>query len=107
MAFHVGQRVVCIRTAPPPSFAPDGIMPRIGVVYTIREIRDDRLLGGRPDRVLLVEIDNSHLVGTKSGIWKAFVEPGFPPNAFRPLCESRLDQFRAHLAPTPKERVPA
>lgn len=107
MAFHVGQRVVCIIQGKAPAFCPVAVYPNKGSVYTVREVRDDRPMGGSPEVILLCEIDNRHCIGARGPGVRAFIEPAFNSRGFRPLCESRLDQFRAHLTPTPKERVPA
>lgn len=99
---RVGMRVVCLRNPKPEVMkANPGAWPFKGGVYTIKTVNH----WPEPHGTLLtfLELDNSHMVG-----WISKLEPGFSPNAFRPLDEHRLDIFRAVLtkAPTP-EKEPA
>lgn len=103
-----GMRCVCIKQVSDEArdAIPEGIWPDKGGVYTVREVRDDKKPSGGLT-VLLHEIDNSHLIGRQFKYGFGHAEPGFPETGFRPLSETRLDQFRQHLAPQPREEVPA
>ena len=100
MAFHVGQRVVCVDGDFSRKKLRGETLPIKGVVYTVREagIHD---IYGLP-YVRLVEIVNEPQE-YRFGVTEAC----FRASKFRPLDEARLDQFRDHLAPAPKTRVSA
>ena len=100
-----GMRCVCVREFLPVPGLPDLVLAKEGVVYTVREVAGCTETG---EPVLyLVEIDNRHMIGRLvqmidgPSIWQ--VEPAFESSRFRPLSETRLDQFRQHLAPSPRE----
>ena len=103
MSFHVGQHVVCIWDAwgrSHPKLA-GVVWPVKGQVYTVREIRliESREVTGLA--LWFMEISNPVVK------FKNVAEPmevGFAARRFRPLNESRLDIFRAHLAPSPKQK---
>lgn len=103
-----GMRCVCIQEQMVvASFA---IRPLIvGTVYTVRYVGACCMTG--VPLLQLDEIDNRHLIGTYvkvSGRWWALDrEPAYDARCFRPLSETRLDQFRAHLAPTPRQKADA
>lgn len=95
--WHVGMKVVCIASAETIAnmmrVIPDAIWPAHGVVYTIREIRDDGAITNTDSRVvvLLSEIDNSHFIGVRRGNQFGYVEPGFSASGFRPLQHRKTD----------------
>lgn len=103
MAFHVGQRVVCVKSGRHHIVGVWDKVPEKGIIYTIRGIMPAAEIGAETDGLYLVEIVNPEIM-TEDGGW---VEMPFASGRFRPLDESRLDQFRAHLAPAPKPRVSA
>lgn len=106
--FHVGQHVECIANLRKECL-PGSANPVLkGNIYTVREVRDDApWLHGKSSIVLLLhEVSNAHLIGTRHGTWYCYVEPGFRQNRFRPLSSTRLDVFRQLLV-SPKERVGA
>jgi len=87
-----GMRCVCVD-------ARNASQLRKGSVYTVLEVVPDTgvsTLGVQSDIALLLVEANAPA---------DFI--GFCPSRFRPLSETRLDQFRQHLAPKPKveERV--
>ncbi len=100
-----GMRCVCVREYPSVPLIPDLRLARKGRVYTVRAVvSGDAGLG---PCLYLCEISNAHLVGRvvqywgeRLGLW---AEPAFEASFFRPLVETRLDQFRQHLAPAPRE----
>lgn len=103
--FHVGQHVVCIANLRK-DLLPDSVNPVLkGHIYTVREVRDDAPWShGKSSIVLLLhEVSNTHLIGTKHGSTYCYVEPGFCQNGFRPLSSTRPDVFRALLTKTPEE----
>jgi len=91
MSFHPGQRVVCVSTFT--NIPPGANVPDVGKIYTVRSRRLDIGVGfDEPvEGLTLVEIVN--------GIAPCGLEWAFYSGRFRPLDESRLDQFRIHLAP--------
>ena len=92
-----GMRCVCIHGP----FFPgddDDIEPIVGGVYTVRSVE---LCSG------FVVLRLREIVNSERSYVDGNGERGFLGNRFRPLSETRLDQFRAHLAPTPRERVSA
>ena len=99
MSFHVGQRVVCVDD----DFGEvDVVLPRVGSVYTVQDV--EMIDAGVPtdDRGRTADVDIEFLVLEEFGdgcAWDAI--------HFRPLDETRLDQFRAHLAPASKTGVSA
>ncbi|MGN6768504.1 MAG: hypothetical protein ACTHJQ_01455 [Rhizobiaceae bacterium] len=94
--WHAGMRVVCVRTQEVERARDEGvILPTIGRVYTIRDIEPSD--GWTGVCIRLNEIRNKpHF---EDGL-----EPSFYHGWFRPLDESSLDIFRAHLAPSPKQK---
>jgi hypothetical protein len=88
MAFRVGQRVVCIRTAAESQrglWVPyAAAFPVVGTIYHIRSIAFDNPQS--PDGLVrLAEIDNAHLMRR----FHYATEPGFPVGAFRPIVERK------------------
>lgn len=102
MSFHVGQHVVCVddvwHDIDPLHPNPDDLIDRpiAGHVYTVREI----IRSVADASIRLHEIRNEPLYYADG-----YNEAAFFCCRFRPLNESRLDIFRAHLAPLTK--VPA
>jgi hypothetical protein len=102
--FHVGQKVICIRSFSAREGFGIEIVPLVGVVYTVRFIenhRDDpRLACGQ--MLLLVEIVNQpfeYLAG--------FVECIFSGDCFRPFVTTDISVFEPMLEPVPTNLVPA
>lgn len=74
--------------------------PRKGEVCTVRAVTvnfDETTV------LLLAEYRNDHL---RAATWNG-EEPGFGAKWFRPLSETRLDQFRKHLNRIPSRKVSA
>lgn len=97
MAFHVGQKVVCVSLRRIAWFceAP----PIVGQTYTIREIRD--FPEGAALR--LVELHN-----TPRTFNQGHLEPFFLGFNFRPVKTTSISVFTQMLAPKPvKKREPA
>ena len=96
--FHVGQLVAYVRKPGPIGGYGDEVHPKYGSIYTVRDICHD----GRGAYLLVHEIQNPIR-------WyqEGKLEPGFRDHHFRPVDESRLEVFRAALAPTPRKRVDA
>jgi hypothetical protein len=95
----INQKVICIRTrnSSKPRTYPENF-PVLYGIYTIREIE---IVSGRPV-IRLHEIKNEKRMYNFGGVPK-FAEVAFGAYAFRPLDESKLDQFRALLNPTDQE----
>ena len=102
--FRPGMRVVCIND----SYTPEGRLalaihniqkPKKGRVYTIRDVMSEPIQGHLVVR--LVEIVNAPAPYINSDI----IEPFYLAKRFRPLDEKRLDVFRQHLVPAPRERA--
>lgn len=98
-----GMRCVCVE----PSANIAGLIeygvsyPSKGDVLTVRDEWMSPIVGKQ--MLSFFEHDNSHLTHlTPNGR-----EPGFEASRFRPLSETRLDQFRQHLAPVDRERADA
>jgi len=89
--WHVGQRVVCISEFEMKKIdIHNTIFPCRGQILTIRQI----ILGYNSVSFLFEEIVN------KAQEWlEGLSEASFRDFRFRPLDESRLDQFRVHLNP--------
>ena len=109
--WKVGDKVVCIASAERISamqdLTPGSNYPCSGGVYTIREIRDDNSSDGRLT-LLLVELDNSHLIGVKTNNGYGYKEPGFPVTGFRKVQPRKTDIsiFTAMLHDQ-RQKVPA
>jgi len=106
VSFYPGQHVICIND----DWSGDGFdlselagidLPKKGLVYTV-EHTEPPLTGVQfivyLEEFSLPEVTISTEDGEISGI------PGFGADHFRPLDETRLDIFRAHLAPSPKQK---
>lgn len=94
--FEVGKRVVCIIDQNKYIVSvPNAILPKKGHIYTIRS----QLAKGRELGVHLVEI-----VHPPAQWLDGFYEPYFIDARyfFRPIDETRIDQFRAMLHNLPK-----
>lgn len=84
MAFHVGQKVVCILDYGKPEMPGDVIWPEKNKIYTIRTL----LAIGREPSLRVSEIKNApHLYSNIS----VPIEPAFVVYAFRPLIENKTD----------------
>jgi hypothetical protein len=106
MAFHTGQKVVCIDTTPrkmprrpkgsPPVHIPNLLLAlREGAVYTVREL-DERLHMAEDGGTLRLEEIQGPVVQVRTiGPW----EIGFAPNRFRPVKTTSIEVFRKMLAP--------
>lgn len=101
MSFHPGQRVVCVDAAPTREGRVLNALTK-GTVYTVRWAgMHDSPLNGRIYGIRLEEIHR--------GVCPVHGRVDTPYNSrrFRPLDESRLDVFRAHLVTPPKQKVKA
>jgi hypothetical protein len=111
MAFHVGQKVVCVDIRPRrkylhPATAAASVAPLArpekGGIYTMREVFDARPHGFDHDALLLAEILNPVL---------DYIAPAGPVRCeqfflafrFRPLRTTSIDVFTRMLEPVPKE----
>lgn len=85
-----GMRCVCVNAAKSKSLVE-------GRVYTVLEVMKHEGFSSIAENwsfgIRLVEVAPSE--GFEA----------FCPSRFRPLSETRLDQFRQHLAPQPREKV--
>lgn len=88
--WKVGDRVVCLKHVNPSVRVPRGNYPECGGVYAIREIRDDNHSDGHLT-ILLVGIDNRHLIGVRRGNTYGYKEPGFPIHGFRKIDPRATD----------------
>ncbi|WP_062206759.1 hypothetical protein [Aureimonas sp. AU12] len=83
--------------------------PVKGNVYTVRAVDTCALTGAAS--LLLDELDNrdciERVVRIQGQAYRLGVEPAYLASLFRPLSETRLDQFRQHLAPTPRRKADA
>lgn len=99
-----GVRVVCVRGYDGQNNGyGDEVLPKTGIVYTIREIFP--LLGQLC--VTLNECQNEprlYFCAEDGGFW-FFGEPCFAADRFRPLDERRLDVFRSLLTPVVTREV--
>ena len=108
MAFYPRQRVVCIGTKAKDS---DGrwaayyaywriSVPQRGMIYTVQEVR---VFKSGLQFIRLMEIVNP------ASAWSDArpQEVWWPSSGFRPVEETRLDQFRKHLAPTDRVKEDA
>ena len=93
MSFHIGQQVVCVNDcfSPRPYWRQAvRAFPRVGSIYTIREIcEEDGLVG-----FMFEEIVNRR-AHFKSG----YDEPAFNSRNFRPVRKTSIEVFRKLLAP--------
>ena len=99
--WHVGQRVVCVSDfVDKKDDIYTTIYPTKGQILTIRsvDIEGDEEIGLRFEEIV-----------NKKEYWnRGYLEASFIDHRFRPLDETRLDQFRVHLKTVPKrveERV--
>jgi hypothetical protein len=114
MAFHVGQRVVCVdlrvrkkylRPLSAAAWDDPYEMPRKGGVYTVREVFDARAHGFDHDGLLLDEVVNPVL---------DWIAPAGPVRCeqfwltfrFRPVRTTSIDVFTSMLQPAPRELAP-
>lgn len=96
-SFQAGMRVSCVSH----EWEPVNPAPEIGRIYVITEVRAfpaGTLCRDETGRSFALRSDHIAIRIDGFGIawWTA--------SAFRPLDESRLDQFRAHLAPKGKAK---
>lgn len=103
--YEIDKRVVCVVVVPVGSLVrewfPDFAVPAKGEILTInfQIVVDDRLMLAfveYPLRSITFECGHEHCVG-------------YPADHFRPLDETRLDQFRQYLnhVPADHDMVPA
>ena len=97
---HVGAKIVCVNDCPRSrySYAPN--LPKMGSVYTIREIVPYKLLGFDEDGLLLVEIVNPPRFH-KSPSCPLKSELAFRMSRFRPIQTTSIDVFTDMLEPVP------
>ncbi len=95
MSLHVGQQVVCVSDA----FSPCrhwrravGALPKVGMVYTIRHIREAHGLIG----LCFFEIVSPHAYFSEG-----YVEPAFNSKNFRPVRHTSIAPFEEILRKTP------
>jgi hypothetical protein len=95
MSLHVGQQVVCVNDA----FSPCAYwrravsaLPRLGMVYTIRHIREAHGLIG----LCFFEIVSPH-----AHFAEGYVEPAFNSKNFRPVRRTSIAVFEQTLRKAP------
>lgn len=100
--FHVGQRVVCVKSRPCRWGCND--VPEVGRTYTIRSIAPATLDVGRLN-IRVEEIVNKPRTYTLIDGQVRRFEIAFPADDFRPLRERKtsIECFRALLNPTEKK----
>lgn len=111
--FEVGMKVRCIadqeKIAAGQRLVPGSNYPKSGSIYTVRDIRNDAPWNGGHDKTVLlfVECDNAHLIGRRWPGAFCYVEPGFPPQGFRPLRKktTSIELFTKMLEPKKVEVV--
>ena len=99
--FHVGQFVMHLSGETYGTDWDGFIVPEVGKIYTIRAMEKHWYSDELAIRV--EEIVNPTLFWVDLG---RSMEPHFYAKRFRPLLDSRLDIFRAMLAPSDKDVVP-
>jgi hypothetical protein len=103
MAFHVGQRVVCVNTCNWPRYEHRPALPTRGGVYTVRAIVSCVADGYDEDGLRLVEIVNpKRRLRWPSGRCQR-IELCFRMSRFRPVRTTSIDVFTRMLEPVPKE----
>jgi hypothetical protein len=100
MSLHVGQQVVCVSDA----FSrcrhwrrAVGALPKVGMVYTIRHIREAHGLIG----LCFFEIVSPH-----AHFSEGYVEPAFNSKNFRPVRHTSITLFEEILRKTPAPSRP-
>ena len=99
-ALAPGMLLRCIKTFDPEHARRfDMNLPAVGAIVTVREVSTS-VLG--ETIVRLEEFSNDHMIGRTVrtavyGVVTIGSEPGLPADHFRPLDDTRLDQFRRHL----------
>jgi hypothetical protein len=98
MAFHVGQKVVCVNASRPARrvYLPDDKLPLTGGIYTVREISDSE----GTTCLLLNEIINK-----PRQFREGFCEGAFTASRFRPVKTTDIEVFHRLLAPTGKRKA--
>jgi hypothetical protein len=93
MSFHIGQQVVCVNdcfSQRPYWRRAVRTFPRLGSIYTIREIcEEEGLIGFMFEEIL------NHRAHFKSG----YDEPAFNSRNFRPVRKTSIEMFRKLLVP--------
>ncbi len=102
MTFHVGQRVTCVNVTPRrdglrPTHA-GTVFPKLGGVYTVRDIFDARPYGHDEPGLLLVEVVNP-LQQYMSRRGSVVCEQFWLGFRFRPLPTTNIDVFKKMLEP--------
>lgn len=110
MAFHIGQKVVCVRTCKTiDTFVSYNIIPPvvIGDVYTVGDIQKTK---GGEIHLVLVELDTwFEGAPCEDGSYIKAMLLGYPKQLFKPLIERKTDiaVFEELLTPAPKIVEPA
>jgi hypothetical protein len=108
MAFHVGQRVVCVDMRPRRKYLHHSAWvapfakPKKGGIYTVREVLDARPYGFDHDGLLLVEIVNP-VLDYLAPTGPVRCEQFFLAFRFRPLRTTSIEVFTRMLEPVPRE----
>lgn len=100
--FRVYQKVLCV-TSPANMGYGDEIMPTVGEIYTIRDIRPSLFRESAVAVVHLAEIRNDHRVYRMNDAgYEAMDECWFRSNHFRPLVSktTSIEIFRKLLTPS-------
>jgi hypothetical protein len=106
MAFHVGQRVVCVDLSPRRKYLHHAVwvapfaMPKRGGVYTVRDVFDARRYGFDQDGLLLEEIINP-VLDYVAPAGHVRIEQFFLAFRFRPLRTTSIEAFHKMLEPVP------
>lgn len=103
MAFHVGQKVVCVNTRnwPRDSYRPT--LPKRGAVYTVRAIVPCRGQGYDEDGIRLAEIVNPTLSLRCPNGQRIWTELAFRMSRFRPVRTTSIEVFTQMLESVPQE----
>jgi len=99
MSLHVGQQVVCVNDgfSPCPYWRRAvSALPKLGMVYTVRHIREAHGLIG----LCFFEIESTH-----AHFSEGYVEPAFNSKNFRPVRRTSIAVFEEILqvAPAPAD----
>ena len=107
MSFQIGQQVVCVSDR----FSTDAFwrqsvktLPRLGSIYTIREICEGSGLQQGIIGFCLYEIVNPRAYFPRNGEL-VLLEPAFDSKHFRPVKRTSIDVFERLLAPKRRELV--
>lgn len=94
--YRIGQLVVCIRDFSSRRPLPGEVFPTKGMVYTVRDIVDGKLVGNNKTYIRLEEIVNP--IEPRYGY-----EPAFHVLNFRPVKPTSIEVFNAMLKPVKED----